>query len=161
MKIQVTLVSWSAILCQPCGEVTTVMHALVCPGEAFTFHHCELFEVIIAYNRSEVWSCDVNCHYGNRNCSFTNTWTTVSLKSVIMQSYHLKSTFLCLGWHWKGAKKWKKLETVVLTSSGRGHEYCDFMYKQNYVWYTEMLTQQTIKWVLFCHFEQWWSLNCD
>ena len=37
----------TTILYLPCGEVTTVMRALVCPGEVFTFHHCELFEAVI------------------------------------------------------------------------------------------------------------------
>ena len=107
----------------------------------------------------EVWSRDVNCHYGNGNCSLMNTWTAVSPKSIIKKRYCLEHTFLWLGWHWKGAKKWNKLETVVLTSSGRGHTSCDFMHKWSYVWYTEMLTQQwlsTIKRVFLCTMFCWW-----
>ena len=69
----------------------------------------------------EMWSHDVNCRYGNGNFSFMNTRMAVSPKSVIKQSYHLERTFLWLGWHWKGAKKRKKLEMVISTSSGHGH----------------------------------------
>ena len=58
---------------------------------------------------TEVWSRDINCRYGNGNCSLTNTRMAVSPKSVIKQSYCLECMFLWLGWHWKGAKKQKKL----------------------------------------------------
>ena len=35
---------------------------------------------------TEVWSRDINCRYGNGNCSFTNAWKTILLKSFIKQA---------------------------------------------------------------------------
>ena len=65
----------------------------------------------------------------------------LSLWQRELQSYRLERMFLSLGWHWKGAKKRKKPETVVSTSSGRGHTSCDFMHKINGV-KCGMLTRQ-------------------
>ena len=121
VKIQITLVLWTTILCLPCGEVSTVIRTLVCPGEAFTFHDCELFKAVI---HCVQWRCG---HVMSTVAMATGTTAsrilekTILSKSFIKQSYHLECMFLSLGWHWKGAKKWKKPETVVLTSSGRGH----------------------------------------
>ena len=112
----------------------------------------------------EVWSRNVNCRYRNGNCSLMNTWTAVFPKSIIKQSYHLECTFLWLGWHWKGAKKRKRLETVVSTSSGHGHTSHDFMHKRSYMWYTEMLTQQwlsTIKHIFLWTMFRWWHTYRD
>ena len=84
------------------------------------------------------------CHTWSFYAMATGTaaWMAVSLKNIIKQSYRLERTFLWLGWHWKGAKKQKKLETVISTSSGCGHTSCDFVHKWSYVWYMEMLTRQ-------------------
>ena len=159
VKIQITLVLWTTILCLPCGEVTTVMRALVCPGEAFTFHDCELFEAVI--------------HCVQRRCGHVTSTVTMAMgtaasrilkktilpKSFIKQSYHLERVFLSLGWHWKGVKKRKKTETIVSIRSGRGHTSCDFMHKWSQVWYTEMFTRQwlsTIKRIFLCKMIRWW-----
>ena len=158
VKIQITLVLWTTILCLPCGKVSTIMRALVCPGEAFTFHNWAVWSCH-SLHTTEAWSRDVNCHYGNGNCSFTNIRKTILLKSFIKQSYRLEHMLLSLGWHWKGTKKRKKLETVVSTSSGHGHTSRDFMHKRSQVWYTEMLTRQwlpTIKRVFLCKMIRWW-----
>ena len=75
----------------PCGEVC---------AQSFAQENRLLFSAVScswlpfnAYNM-EVWSCDINCCYGNGNCSFTNTHTTVPLKSVIKQSFCLEHVSL-------------------------------------------------------------------
>ena len=110
VKIQITLVLWTTILCLPCGEVSTVMRTLVCPGEVFPFHDCELFEAVIHCVQRRCGHVMSTVAMATGTTASRILEKTILSKSFIKQSYNLECMFLSLGWHWKGAKKRKKPE---------------------------------------------------
>ena len=93
----------------------------------------------------EVWSCATSTVAMAMGTAASQILKQLFQRSVIKQSFHIKH-ILWLGWHWKGAKKWKMPETTISTNGGHGHTFRDrdFVHKQTHVWYTEMLIYLTV-----------------
>ena len=83
-----------------------------------------------------------NCHYGNRNCSFTNTGTACPSEKLLKAKLLSRTYVSLVRMTLKRCYEVEKARNGRLDKQWAWPYISDFMHKRSYVWYMEMLTQQ-------------------